>query len=206
MFVALDALDTSGDTSRVQVSLRDIYGNIVFGQNGQKVDIGLQSTNISSTNGSKLSYNGTTGSTLSLNETADQPAIWIIDVTGTIAGTRSLLRAQSSRDLSLNSYIINASDPNLRDVIFGSSKNTILLSKGAVVSPKDIHDLNPSFSYAFLTGDAYVDQDGGETMGDAMIFDRESRVLGVTSYSSRGGSQRIGGILSTGKPELSNIG
>ena len=141
-----------------------------------------------------------------MNETANQPAIWIIDVTGTIAGTRSLLRAQSSRDLSLNSYIINASDPNLKEVIFGSSKNSLLLSKGAVVSPQDIHNLNPSFSYAFLTGDAYADQDGGETMGDAMIFDRQSRVLGVTSYSSRGGSQRIGGILSTGKPELSNIG
>ena len=39
MFVALDALDTSGDTSRVQVSLSDIYGNVVFGQNGQKVNI-----------------------------------------------------------------------------------------------------------------------------------------------------------------------
>ena len=141
-----------------------------------------------------------------MNETTNQPVIWVIDVTGTIAGTRSLLRAQSSRDLSSNSYIINASDPNLKEVIFGSSKNSLLLSKGAVVSPQDIHNLNPSFSYAFLTGDAYADQDGGETMGDAMIFDRESRVLGVTSYSSRGGSQRVGGILSTGKPELSNIG
>ena len=186
MFVALDPVDTSGDTSRVQVSLRDIYGNIVFGQSDQKVDMSLVSTNISSTNASQLSYNGGVGSTMSLGEVADQPAIWMIDITGTLAGTRSLLRAQSSRNLSANSYIINASDPNLREVIRGSSKNTILLSKGAVISPKDIHDLNPSFTYAFLTGDAYADQDGGETMGDAMIFDRDSRVLGVTSYSSRG--------------------
>lgn len=186
MFVALDALDTSGDTSRVQVSLRDIYGNVVFGQGGQKVDMSLVSTNISSTNASKLLYNGGVSSELSLGEIAGQPAIWMIDITGTLAGTRSLLRAQSSRNLSANSYIINASDPNLREVIYGSSKNTILLSKGAVISPKDIHDLNPSFTYAFLTGDAYADQDGGETMGDAMIFDRDSRVLGVTSYSSRG--------------------
>ena len=95
-----------------------------------------------------------------MNETTNQPVIWVIDVTGTIAGTRSLLRAQSSRDLSSNSYIINASDPNLKEVIFGSSKNSLLLSKGAVVSPQDIHNLNPSFSYAFLTGDAYADQDG----------------------------------------------
>lgn len=140
---------------------------------------------------------------LLITEDVGGVASWSVGLKNIVPGSRVIVRAQTSRSIDTNSYK-TLDESGSPEILFGQKRSVILISRGSQISSRDLEELNPSFVYGFLTGDSFGSLQYGadKSVVSSLLFDRESRTLGVSAYTSAGAASSAAQFLSTGKPVL----